>query len=293
MRKREDLEEAINGSKIFSIDRIIDGELFVTEERRFFADLAELMSIVRKDFGKIGYEIFYTAKDCIKAYKPNFGYFLNYFNAALKKSLFTQKAKEIMSEKHGGLTLDRKTDRVIRRIVKYKTVCGTNINDNKSINKAAEALNISPEKVVEAVAINRDIMVKSGNTLITNKDGDADELFDFIASKTATPDEAATNEEAVKMLVLSIDTAFQEQQERTKPLLSKLLTARLLKALDDISFIEKVIAGIGFVDHELFGGYQKNGTVPTAKEIAESLGIMEASASRTFKTFIEKVIINR
>jgi hypothetical protein len=293
MRKREYLEDVINGSKVFSIDGIIDGELFVAEERRFLADLAELMSIARKDFDKIGYEIICTAKSCIKAYKPDCGNFLYYFNAALKKTLFTQKAREIMSEKRGGLTLDRKTDQVIRRILKYKTVCGIDINDDESVNKTAEALNISPEKVIEAMAINRDIMVKSGNTPVTNKDGVADELFDFIASKTAMPDEVLINEEAVKMYILSIDTAFREQQERTKPLLAKLLTARLLKSLDDISLIEKFIPGISFVDHELYARYKRNGTVPAAKEIAESRGIMEASASRTFKTFIEKVTIYR
>jgi hypothetical protein len=292
MRKREELESVINGSTIFSINRS-DSELFIAEERHFLADLTELMSIVRKDFNKIGYEIICTAKACIKAYNPDNGYFLNYFNAALMKKLSTEKAKEIISEKRGGLTLDQKTNKIIRRIVKYKNVCGTDINDKKFINKAAKALDIPPEKIIEAITVNYDIMVKSGNTPVINKDGEANELFDFIASNTVMPDEIVINEETVRMHIQSMDRTFQEQQERTKPLLSKLLTARLLKALDDISLIEKVFSGINFIDYELYANFKENGAVPAAKEIAESFGIMEASASRTLKTFCDKITIDR
>jgi hypothetical protein len=93
MKTQKELEKLINESPMFLIDRVKDKELFVTEERRFLADLAEFLSLTRKDFRSIGFEIVSTAKACIESYKVENGVFLNYFNSALKRTLFTQKTK--------------------------------------------------------------------------------------------------------------------------------------------------------------------------------------------------------
>jgi len=289
MKTVKELEKLINESALFLIDRVRDNELFVAEERRFLADLAELLSLVRKDFHIIGYEVFVTAKACIKSYKAECGAFLNYFNVALKKSLFVQKAKEEISETRSGLTLDQKTDRIIRRIVQYTKICGEDHDKSGLVNKIADALNIQQEKVTQAIATNRDIFVQSGNAPTINKDGKEGELFDFIADKTSSPDKALIDELSVQMHIKAIDSVFRRQQDRIKPLLSKLLTARLLKDLGDIQLIEKVISGISFINKQLYTCYKEDRTVPTAREIAESYGVMEASASRTLNTFIEKI----
>lgn len=293
MKTREELEKIINCSPLFSIDRVIDREYFVIEERRFLANLAELMSIVRKDFDKIGYEIILTAKSCIKAYKAENGVFLNYFYTALKKTLFTTTAKERMSDIRRGLTLDQKTDQTIRQIIKYLKACGADIHDNGIVNKLSEALNIPPAKVLEAIEINENIVVKSGNKKISNEYGEESELFDFIAAKTDTPEETLIHEEKVREIILSVDEEFQKQQERTKPLLSKLLTAKLLNASDyAFQLIEKNVLRISFIDSEIFSVCAKSNVIPTAREIAEANGVHEASASRTLKTFLTRLPVS-
>ena len=289
MKTQEELEKLINETRLFLIDRVKDKELFVAEERRFLADLAELMSLVRKDFRRIGFEIVSTAKACIESYKAENGVFLNYFNVALKRALFTQKAKEEISETRSGLKLDQKTNHLIRRILQYIKINGADPDESWFADKIADALNIPPEKAIEAIMINHDVFVQSGNVLITNKDGKKDELFNLIADKTSPPDKALIDEVSVQTRIQAIDAAFQKQQERTKPLLSKLLTTRLLKALDDIQLIEKVIPGISFIDKQLYARYKENRSVPTAREIGESLGVMETSISRTINTFTEKI----
>jgi len=290
MKTPRELEKLINESPLFLIDRVKDKEFFVAEERRFLADLAELMSFTRKNFREIGYEIAITAKACIKSYNAECGAFLNYFNTALKKSLFTQKAKEEISDTRTGLTLDQKTDKIIRRIVQYTNTYGGDPNKSGFVNEIADALNILPEKAAEAISINSHLFVQSGNDIIRNKEGKKGELFDFLTDKSCSSENALIDDASFLMHIQAIDSAFKKQQDRTKPLLSKLLTARLLKALDDIRLIEKAISGISFIDNQIYARYKKKRTVPTAKEIAESFGVMEASASRTYNIFIEKIV---
>jgi len=289
MKTQKELEKLINESPLFLIDRVRDKELFVTEERRFLTDLADYLKLTRKDFRSIGFEIFTAGKACIESYKAENGVFLNYFNSALKRTLFTQKAKEEISETRGGLKLDQKTNLIIRRMLQYIKINGANPDESGFADKIAAALNIPLEKAVEAIMINHDVFVQSGNVLITNKDGKKDELFNLIADKTSPPDKALIDEVSVQTRIQAIDAAFQKQQERTKPLLSKLLTTRLLKALDDIQLIEKVIPGISFIDKQLYARYKENRSVPTAREIGESFGVMETSISRTINTFTEKI----
>jgi hypothetical protein len=296
MKTREELENLINGSPLFSIDRYNDAELFVAEERRFINDLAELMSLVRQnDFAEIGYEIIKTVKACIKAYKIENGAFLNYFNSALKRTILVAKAKEMTEVMRGGFTLDEKTEYTIRQILKLAKVRGDDINDSGFQKRAAAVMNIPITVVIEAIAINDAIAVRSGNDKITNKDGgeEDNELFSFIAAVIDTAEDALIKFESMREIVVSIDTVFRGQQERIKPLLAKLLTARLLDAINEIQLIEEVMPGMAFIDDDIYLRYKQNNTVPTAREIAEAHGVMEASASRTLKKFLEKVKINR
>jgi len=287
MKTPRELEKLINESPLFLINRVRDEELFIAEERRFLAELAELLSLTRKDFREIGYEIVKTAKECIKSYKVECGPFLNYFNTALKKRLFTQKAKEKISQTRGGIKLDQKTDRIIRSVFQYTKICGGDPDENGFVDKIANALNIPQETAAKAIKINRDISVQSGNVPV-KKDGKTRELFDFIADKTSSPNDALIDEASVQTKLQAIDAAFEKQQDRVKQLLSKLLTAQILKELDDMWLIEKVISGISFIDRQIYSRYKENRTVPTAREIAKSCGVKEASASRTINTFLKK-----
>jgi hypothetical protein len=289
MKTREELENLINGSPLFSIDRARDVELFATVEMHFLNDLAELMRTTRKDFSEIGFEIIQTAKACIKAYKSDGGAFLHYFNSALKRTLLTAKARQMADDRRGGLTLDEKTEQTIRQILKLAKVRGEDIHDGDFQKKMAPALNIPIAVVVDAIAIHDGMAVRSGNDRVTGKDGDESELFSFIAATIDTAEDTVISFESVREVVISIDTVFREQQERTKPLLAKLLTARLLDAIDEIRLVERVMADIAFLDGDIYSRYISNSTVPTAREIAEAHGVLEASASRTLKTFLEKV----
>jgi hypothetical protein len=131
--------------------------------------------------------------------------------------------------------------------------------------------------------------VRSGNDRVTGKDGDGTELFDFVAATIDTPDGAIIDEEETRAIVEIIDTHFRTQQERTKALLGELLTARIIEALEDFALIRRVLEGIAFVDTPMIEVYITLRTVPTARQIAEAHGVAEQSASRTLKSFFDKV----
>jgi hypothetical protein len=289
MRTRDELENLINGSPLFSIDRVADGELFAVEERRFLNDLAELMSITRKDFAEVGFEIIQTAKACIKAYKADGGVFLHYFNVALKKTLFIAGAKEMARNSRGGMTIDEKTEQTIRQIIKHAKISGKDVHDQEFQSKVAAALDLPLSVIAEAIAVNDGMAVRSGNDSVTGKDGDGTELFDFVAATIDTPDGAIIGEEETRAIVEMLDAYFRTQQERTKALLGKLLTARIIEVLEDFALIQRVLGGIAFVDAPMIEAYITLRTVPTARQIAEAHGVAEQSASRTLKSFIDKV----
>lgn len=289
MRTREELENLINGSPLFLIDRIKDAELFVSEKRKFLSDLADLMQLIRKDFAEIGFEIIQTAKACIKAYKPDCGAFLNYFNTALTRTIRTVKAKETADSIRGGMTLDEKTEQTICQIFRYANARGDNIHDSDLQKKIAVALDKPIEVIVEAISINDGMTVRSGNELVRGKDGFESEVFDFVAADNISVEETLVANEIVREKILLIDKLFKATGKKSQPILSKILTARLSEVFSELGLIEWVVKTTSFVDRDIIGGYIKSKAVPTAREIAAAHGVHEASASRTFNTFLGKL----
>jgi len=232
MRTKEELENLINGSSMFSIDRAIDTELFIIEERKFLLDLVELMALIRKDFADIGSEIILTAKACIKAYKRENGAFLNYFNHALKTALIKEKTRE--AKLH--------------------------------------------EKLVSG-----DAPVRGGEDSV---------IFDLIAVTDVSPEDKVVSADMVRYIMRIVNLVFKIQQERTKELLSKLLTIKLLDALLFVYSKAEVMEELVFVDAGIFSEYINGGELPSARKIAVMYNTTEQQASRTINRFWEKLMEN-
>lgn len=289
MRTKEELENLINSSPLFAIDRIIDAELFAATEGQFLNDLAKLLSLTLKDFSEIGYEIIQTAKACIKAYKVENGAFLNYFNTALKRALAIARAKERADNARGGLTIDEKTKRTIRQILRLARVRGESVDSEAFQKKVAEALSLSLESVREAIAINEGTRVISGNSIVKNKDGEQTELFSFIEAKEPNAEQSYIEDEIVKEKIIAINSIFNSQRDISKGILSKLLTARLVELFFEFDLIEWVVEKTSFIDPDILKAFLKRKEVPTAREIANISEIHEASASRTLNNFLDKL----
>jgi|GEM_PF-2515208 len=293
-KTREELEAAINDSPLFSTDRTNDGELFAKEEERLLANLAKLMS-ARGDFDKIGFEIIDTATKCIDSYKPGEGPFLNYFNNSLKRNLAREKGKQKIDEVRKGVKLSKEMDRRIRNIFRYAKMEAVNdVYTEEFAAMASGALALTVEEVFEALATNKYATVYSGDD-----DGKL-KLFDIIEDERGVVGEKTEKAEdalyKIRQVIEPIDATFKKEQNRTKPVLSDLLTAYLLtdlksgRVLDDAAFVEKVFSGISFVNREMYARYVKSGDIPATKacEIAKTHGRFESSVSRTYSNFEDK-----
>lgn len=177
---------------------------------------------------------------------------------------------------------------MVRKVISLANSKNLDVHDSAVQQKIAIALSISADRVVELIRLNDDAVAVSAT--LTNDDGDEVELFDLQADKVDMPDKAIISKDGLQELVKQIDAVFQTVQERQKKLLSLLLTIELVKALDyDFKAIVNLLQIYTFFNKEILDWYDKNGDIPTAKQIGVICGVSEQSLSRTYKNFKEKL----
>lgn len=304
---RKQLEDKINNSTLFTIDRK-DAVLFAQTKNSFLLDLIKLMEISRDDYEECLREIMETAKYSIENYNANKGLFLNNFNFWLAKKIKTKKGKERSDKCRKGIKISKKTDETIRKILNYIKFRNIDINkiSQKKINDIAEGLGISPKQVNKAILANHDAVALLGDAPLKNGETDSGTLLDSItydeeidtseiaAKKVAKKTIADVS--ALRVHILSIDEVFRKKQERTKKLLSKILTVWIFKKIRkiediDLDVIDKIFADadIKFVDSKIYKNFISSKKVPTQRKIAEMFGRHEADISRTLRKFKEKL----
>lgn len=291
MFTREELENLINNSPLFNIDKDSNPELYKTEK---YALLTLITDYYRsyvfpyKPLEDYSLTLMETATECLKYYDGAKGEFLHLFNKAMKRDLGIAKAKELIETHRKGIKLSAYDERMVRKVISLANSKNLDVHDSAVQQKIAIALSISADRVVELIRLNDDAVAVSAT--LTNDDGDEVELFDLRADKVDMPDKAIISKDGLQELVKQIDAVFQTVQERQKKLLSLLLTIELVKALDyDFKAIVNLLQIYTFFNKEILDWYDKNGDVPTAKQIGVICGVSEQSLSRTYKNFKEKL----
>ncbi len=291
MFTREELENLINNSPLFNVDKDSNPELYKTEKYALFtliADYYRSYIFPYKPFEDYSLTLMETATECLKYYDGAKGEFLHLFNKAMKRDLGIAKAKELIETHRKGIKLSAYDERMVRKVISLANSKNLDIHDSAVQHKIAIALSISADRVAELIKLNDNAVAVSAT--LTNDDGDEVELFDLQADKVDTPDKAIISKDGLQELVKQIDAVFQTVQERQKKLLSLLLTIELVKALDyDFKAIVNLLQIYTFFNKEILDWYDKNGDIPTAKQIGDICGVSEQSLSRTYKNFKEKL----
>ena len=291
MFTREEYENLINNSPLFEIDKESSPALYKTERYNFLTILTDYYRLYiypNKPLDSYSMTLMETAIECIKYYNKSKGEFLHLFNSSMKRDLHIAKAKEIIEEKRQGIRVSSEDDKLIRKIIAFANSKGLDINDTTVQQKISKVLNIEFTRLQELLRINDDAVVVSST--ITNEDGDEIELFDLQASHEKTAEDKMADESAFISLVEKIDDAFSSVQERQKKLLSMLLTVEVIKACDeDLDKARQSLEDKDIYNAEVFDYYNKNGALPTAKQIGVLCGVSEQSLSRTYKNFKEKL----
>ena len=291
MFTREEYENLINNYPLFEIDKESSPALYKTERYNFLTILTDYYRLYiypNKPLDSYSMTLMETAIECIKYYNKSKGEFLHLFNSSMKRDLHIAKAKEIIEEKRQGIRVSSEDDKLIRKIIAFANSKGLDINDTTVQQKISKVLNIEFTRLQELLRINDDAIVVSST--ITNENGDEIELFDLQASHEKTAEDKMADESAFISLVEKIDDAFSSVQERQKKLLSMLLTVEIIKACDeDLDKARQSLEDKDIYNAEVFDYYNKNGALPTAKQIGVLCGVSEQSLSRTYKNFKEKL----
>lgn len=291
MRTKEEYENSINSSRLFEIDRESNAVLYKTEWRRFTVLLVEYYAkfvLQGKSLDSYSMELMDTAIECVKYYRVSKGIpFLHYFAVSFRKTMLKSKAKAITDARRGGISISDADDRMIRKILKYAQTQGKDLNDERVQISMSEWLGVTVQKIKEIIDINvNSVVVQEGQR---NDDGEEISIFDTIASIDPTPEERLVKTDEARQILKAISFSYSELQERTRPIIKKLITIYILKAIEDKVAVNEYCKGLDYIDGTIMEAFLKDETVPTAREIATMFGVNEASASRTLNNFLEKV----
>lgn len=286
-KSRIEYENLIRTSILFSLDRETQTIAYKREALKMVEYLYLYLTSINADkYSEYGLEITQTAKRCIKNYTKESGDFLNYFNSAISKEYRKAFSNKHFSEQHGGVHIPEQEQRIINKFIKLAETKGVYDLSDDLVSKISEATGIKQERIRECISLYQNSFIVEDT--YTDDEGNANSIFDYIASDKLTEDFIIELDTA-KELLEKVDQVFQKRQDRQKPLLSKLITAKISQQLQSDEKLLSIVSKMSFFDLDVFKKSITQGSPPTAKEIGEKLGLSEQSVSRTFKEFIKKL----
>ena len=284
---KEEYEKLIDSSRLFSLDKEKERIAYKREALKMVEYLyCYLMATNAVKYEAFAEEIVDTAQQCIENYDSDAGRFLNYFSVAWKKNYRHLIGKELVKESFCGIHFTKEEERNFRKFMRLEQSLGVNTESSEFDEWLAEAIGIT---TAEVESLRSMISCKPTSGDYINDDGEEYSLFDQLDSGTYTDTGILDFETFVEYLDI-IEITYDQLQERQKPMLAMLITSKiaLLASEDDqrLNFIRKK----SFFNEDTFEESLKRGKQIQAKEIAERFGVLEASASRTWKTFTEKIV---
>ena len=286
---KEQYEEQINSAVVFSIDRSNNSVLWETEARKLLVLTIEYYKdcVMRKEtFENYAVELFESVQQSIRSFSPEKGTFLHYVNVAVKHRINQKKLADTLDQQRQGMSVSAKDNQLIRKMLSFVRSKGYDINNQETQERIAAQFNVPVLQVRFCVEQSQ---IKVINETISDEEGEESSIFDKIAAAEPSAEQSMEYKEKQFDLIRRIDVAFRACQDRQKPLLSSLLTARLITAIDLNDDLLTELETVSFIDKTLMREYRSGRKMPSAKQIAEQHGTSEQSVSRTYKTFLEKV----
>jgi len=279
----EKYEKLIRHSPLFSIDKQNEPNAYKSEAVKMVGYLYQyLLSINESKYIDYGLEISDTANACIKNYNPECGEFLHYFNSAMSRNYKRAYAKKTEDDVRSGLVISDDDQRMIRKILKIADEKMLDVNSDSFCEIVSSATGLTAGRVWELIQINNNAVTIS--EFLTDENGEELRIFETEEFATVIPSDIEEDEK-VKALLDMIEETFLERQDRQKPLLSKLITARISIETDArlLPFLKKK----AYYDEDIYQRSIEWGVPVSSKEIAGEMNLFESSVSRTAKQFFE------
>lgn len=286
IHERAECERLIAESPVFILDKEQDYSGYKQEAYKLVEYLyCYLMLTSRSKYEPYGLEITEVAIRCISNYKPDKGVFLHYFNSAWKKEYGHLVGDELIKESFQGIHFTKEQCRNYKKLMKYAQSRGSDTDDPIFNLKLAEVMGIT----IEDLGLLKEMVeCKPVSGIILNDDGDEYSIIDQVDSGACIETEVIVTEDAIEYFKV-VQSVFDGLQDRQKPMIAKLLTAKLSLLVEDNPSLLKVFQSTSFFDDMIFHGCISKGSAIEAKEISEMLGVAEASTSRAWKGFKDKL----
>ena len=289
-KSTNELENLIRNTVLFDIDSEKEPCKYRTESLKLVELLYKyLCSINQAKYEVMGMEIVEIGQRCIKSFSKDKGDFINYFMVSIKNAVNKFKSTEAIEEKYGGMHIAAGELKMVRVISKYIKARNSSALPKEVLEKICNETGSDLENVLRCSALYENNQLTSN--VIMGEDGKEISVFDSIAA----PEDRGMLEgesekaETINKYIQALEEAYDKCQQRQKPLLSKVLTVRLAFEFKDNPEVLKVLKKAGFFDLKIFTEQQKLGYQISNRAIAEQLGILEQSLSRTYRNFIKTV----
>lgn len=287
MSRRSDYERLIDESILFSLDKEREQSAYRRESLKLVDYLYRyLMEINQKKYEPYGLEIVETANYCIKNFDATSGRFLNYFITAWTTNYSHIISKERFEAEHSAMKF---TENQRRDYLRYKKICSKLGIDKESPDferKVAESLGFSQSEIQELLLLD-DVKIESIDGASDTADGSSSKQYD---AGVNVENDFIRADENIRFLNY-LETVFMGIQERQKDMISILITSSLSLAIDNEIVLEVFKCKVYF-NNEIYQECLQKKERISNKDIASRLGIKEASLSRSWTSFKEKIDTN-
>ena len=284
--EKDKYKNLIESSPLFSLDKETESTSYKRETYKMVDYLYRyLMACNSYDYESYAVEIVETAKRCMANYKPDLGPFINYFNSAWKQTFSHIQGKSLMETEYVGMHFTETDARNYRKFMKLAQYIGADVDSVDFEAKMADAMGVTVEDITELKKISN---YKPSSDSTYNDEGDEFSVFDQIDSGKCTENEMIQTESAKDFLDL-LESVFDQLQNRQKSLIKKLITSKIVLMMTDDENLMNYAKTKTFFDQDIYEESIKRGENIQVKEIAELEGLTEASVSRSWKVFREKL----
>jgi len=285
--RKSDYERLIDESILFSLDREREQSAYRRESLKMVDYLYRyLMEINQKKYEAYGLEIVETANYCIKNFDASSGRFLNYFITSWTTNYSHIVSKEWFDSEHSAMKF---TENQRREYMRYKKICSKLGIDKESPDfeqRVAESLGIPISDIRDLILLD-DIKIESIDGSSEMDDGSRVKQYD---SGVNVENDFIRADENIRFLNY-LETVFMGIQERQKDMISILITSSLSLAIDNEIVLE-VFKCKAYFNNDIYKECLQKKERLSNKDIASRLGIKEASLSRSWTSFKEKIDTN-
>ena len=284
MSRKDDYERLIDESILFSLDKDREQSAYRRESLKMVDYLYRyLMEINQDKYEPYGVEIVETAQNCIKNFDASSGRFLNYFNTAWANNYNHIISKERFDAEHASMKF---SENQRRDFIRYKKICSKLGIDKDSPDferKITECLGIPLSEMRDLLLLD-DIKVESLDGTEDTDDGARPKQY---AADVNVENDFIRTDEDIHFLNY-LEGVFNGIQDRQKKMISILITSHLSLDINNEVVLE-VFKRKSYFASEIYQECQQKRARLSNKEIAERLDIQEASLSRAWNGFKEKI----